>query len=255
MTELLQEQVELAWKIFHYSACFRERVTPSAPILFFGDLHGYRNSRLRILTVGLNPSLHEFPTDKPFLRFPAIVDQRNRNPYCYIEAMSQYFVIAPYSSWFNSFEALLNGMGASYYQGHESVALHTDICSPVATNPTWSRLNENIRNLLVKKGGSLWHMLMQELRPQLVVLSVAKAHLSRIKFKPLTDWQLVHAFHEKANGESRSRPYDISARWYDIECSRSLFIFGRAAHTPFGLLSARQKHEAGKLAIETYRND
>jgi len=254
MREPLLELVESAWQIFDDAARFRERVTPSAPILFFGDLHGYRNSRFRILTVGLNPSLHEFPTDSPFFRFPAIGDSRNRNPYCYIEGMSQYFSSAPYRSWFSSFEPLLNGMGASYYRGCESVALHTDVCSPVATNPTWSRLNENIRNSLVKKGGSLWHMLLQELRPQLVVLSVAKAHLSRIEFKPLADWQVVHAFHEKANGESRAQPYGISARWYNIESGRSLLVFGRAVQTPLGLLSARQKQEAGKLALETYRN-
>ena len=45
-------------------------VKPAVPILFFGDLDAYRASPLRVLTVGLNPSGHEFPADQPFRRFP-----------------------------------------------------------------------------------------------------------------------------------------------------------------------------------------
>lgn len=33
-------------------------------------------------------------------------------------------------------------MDASYYDHQTSTALHTDICSPIATNPTWTRLSE-----------------------------------------------------------------------------------------------------------------
>lgn len=44
-------------------------VVPAVPILFFGDLKAYRASPLRVLTVGLNPSLHEFPAVEPFRRF------------------------------------------------------------------------------------------------------------------------------------------------------------------------------------------
>ncbi|MCY4227702.1 MAG: hypothetical protein OXF20_08435 [Gammaproteobacteria bacterium] len=255
-SEPLFKQAELAWQIFDDAVCFRECITPAAPILFFGDLHAYRKSRLRILTVGLNPSLHEFPANTPFLRFPAIGDSKNRDLYCYLEAMSRYFCIAPYRSWFNSFEPLLNGMGSSYYhdQGFESVALHTDICSPVATNPTWSRLSKNVRNSLVKRGDCLWHMLLQELRPELVALSVAKSHLDRIRFNSLSGWEIIHRFHETDNGNRRAQPYDISAKWHEIQGGRSLFIFGRAAHKPFGLISARQKQKVGEIALEGYRN-
>ena len=37
-------------------------------------------------------------------------------------------------------------------------------------------------------------MLLEALRPQLVVLSVAKVHLKRIEFAPLTEWEAIHAF-------------------------------------------------------------
>ena len=76
--------------------------------------------------------------------------------------MSAYFCTDPYRSWFNTFEPLLNGLGASYYQGGGSRGLHTDICSPVATDPTWRCLDEVDRAALVADGGPLWHMLLME---------------------------------------------------------------------------------------------
>ncbi len=35
-------------------------VKPSVPILFFGESNRYRQSKLRVITVGLNPSKSEF---------------------------------------------------------------------------------------------------------------------------------------------------------------------------------------------------
>ena len=168
--------------------------------------------------------------------------------------MSAYFRTDPYRGWFSTFEPLLDGMEASYYQGRASTALHTDICSPVATTPTWSRLDEDIRSVLAAEGSSLWHMLLEELRPQIVALSVAKAHLKRIQFTPMTNWGVIHAFGRTASGELRSRPYEICARWYDVGGERSLFIFGAAAQKPFGTLAADHKREAGELLLEAYRD-
>ena len=102
-------------------------VKPAVPILFFGDLDAYRASSLHVLTVGLNPSLREFPSDQPFRRFPFAEDSLGREPSRYLKAMSAYFRTAPYRRWFSAFEPLLNGMKASYYHGAASTALHTDI--------------------------------------------------------------------------------------------------------------------------------
>ncbi len=46
-------------------------VDPSCPILYFGDTCRYFASPLRVATVGLNPSLAEFPSNDPYQRFPA----------------------------------------------------------------------------------------------------------------------------------------------------------------------------------------
>ena len=96
----------------------------------------------------------------------------------------------PYRGWFSAFEPVLNGLGASYYEAGGMTALHTDSCSPVATNPTWSRLHEDDCSALEADGGALWHILLEELKPQVVALSVARAHLGWIAFSPMTDWEV-----------------------------------------------------------------
>ena len=236
-------------------------VTPAVLILFFGDLDAYCASPLCVLTVGLNPSLREFPADKPFRRFPLAEDSLYQEPDCYFDyfdAMSAYFRTDPYCGWFSAFEHLLNGMEASYYDdGDKSRALHTDICSPIATNPTWSRLkktNPEALKVLEACGIPLWHMLLRELRPQIVVLSVAKEYLGRIEFKPVTEWVVIRTFTKTRSGDLRSQPYEVEACWYEIGDERSLFVFGRAAQKPFGLLSDEQKQDAGSIIVEEYNN-
>ena len=141
-----------AWRSFDSAASLKSRVSPAMPILFFGDFDTYVNSQERVLTVGLNPSRHEFPEGDPFQRFPLAEDVAAADWQRYLDALSAYFRTRPYAQWFKSFEPLINGMGASYYDGRTSTVLHTDICSPIATDPTWSQLGEADRRVLVDDG-------------------------------------------------------------------------------------------------------
>ena len=93
--QLLSEPVALAWRAFDRVADRTCRVTPAVPILFFGDLDAYRASPFRVVTVGLNPSLHEFPACEPFRRFPLAEGSRDRESSSYLDAMSAYFCTDP----------------------------------------------------------------------------------------------------------------------------------------------------------------
>ena len=42
--ENLNEVVEKAWRAFRNAGTSASRADPAVPILFFGDLHGYRSS-------------------------------------------------------------------------------------------------------------------------------------------------------------------------------------------------------------------
>ena len=150
---------------------------------------------------------------------------------------------------------MLNGLGTTYYSGESSAALHTDICSPIATDPTWSKLGGDQKSVLQADGRPLWHMLLEALKPQLVVLSVAKSHLGRIGFEPMgSSWNVIHTLRHKRNGALRLRPYEVRARWYDVGGAPSLFVLGTAAQTPFGQVSASQRRDIGKTALKVYRD-
>ena len=83
-----------SWRALDRAARMPVRVTPAAPILFVGDHGAYRASPLRVLTVGLNSSLHEFPVGQPFRRFP-LIDGCGREPGRYLDAMPSYFRTDP----------------------------------------------------------------------------------------------------------------------------------------------------------------
>ena len=154
----LGELVAAAWRAYDNARRLPSRV-PGAPILFFGDFDAYRVSSLRVVTVGLNPSLKEFPERARFSRFPLAEGDEGREPGRYIDALSAYYRTEPYRMWFGHFERFLNGAESSYYAGKAATALHTDICSPIATDPTWRELAEVDRTALEADGLPLWHAL------------------------------------------------------------------------------------------------
>jgi len=246
----------LAWSAFdaHRKALLGSGgdavVDPAVPILYFGDRDAYLSSAWRIITVGLNPSRAEFPRDDPFKRFPlarGLVEGSDD----YLAALDTYFKTDPYKSWFSSYESLLNGLDASYYPGARSTALQTDLCSPVATDPTWTKLGRDTREGLMSDGVVLWHELVRELRPDVIIVSIARAHLARIEFGAGEPFEI-----SRLEEEDRSRPYVTEGRWLDVDGHPSLMVFGQAAHRPFGLVSNIAKLGiGGRIATHLRRRD
>ena len=229
--------------------------SPGVPILFFGDLDAYMTSRPRVLTVGKNPSSKEFPAGERFQRFPRLTgDRSDRKPGTYLKAMSDYFCCDKWYKWFSDFEPVLNGAGASYFEGRASTALHTDICSPVATDPTWSRLTTNDREALEKDGSPLWNQLVTILKPQIVLLSFAREYLSLIDSTSLDDWRPIREFEAPEKDGKRRESYRICARWWDVHGEPSLFVFGQMHHgVPFQRLSKNRRREVGRAALDQYK--
>ncbi|MFI4977374.1 MAG: hypothetical protein ACHQC8_01655 [Solirubrobacterales bacterium] len=230
-------------------------VRPSVPILFFGDSDSYRASRIRALTVGLNPSREEFPRADPFSRFecPRRVDgSPDIDLAAYLRTLNEYFRLNPYRQWFDpSFEPLLSGLGASYYGGGDSTALHTDLCTPLATDPTWSRLKPGDRDLLRDSGRRLWHDLVEALEPDLVLVSIQRALAETIEFSLVEDLGVVF----ELDGPRRARPYRLEAARRSLHNGKvATFVFGQASQTPFGSVSANDKRLMGARLRERAEN-
>ena len=226
-------------------------VTPGVPVVFFGDIHGFQASRPRVVTVGLNPSLQEFPKNAPFKRFSG-ADSDDECSYIY--ALSSYFRNRPYRSWFASYEQALQGMGVSYYGGTGNIALHTDICSVLPTDPTWSRLDDSIRRQLCKEGVPLWHRLIEYLEPDIILQSTARKWLNLVQFAPLNRWERIHKFRLTKDGKQRKSPVELKAMWYRLSNDKRVFIaHAQPAQTPLGTLGDKQKRQAGKIVKEHWQ--
>ena len=152
------------------------------PIHWFGDRVAYNRSKIRIVTVGLNPSDKEFRNNnrESFnigLRFQDYEEKGLEAVY------NNYFEYNPYS-WFKSFECILNGLDASYYseKGMPNRVLHTDICSPWATDPTWSKLpNQEKKNLMENEHGfEQWKQLIRQLKPDIILFSIPEEYIKKL---------------------------------------------------------------------------
>ena len=226
-------------------------VTPAAPVLFFGDLPGYRESRPRIATVALNPSLHEFPKESPFRRFPGADSPDGSS---YLEALQGYFRTAPYGSWFGFYEQALLGMGASYYGRSSAIALHTDICSVLPTNPTWSLLDRSIQRRLAETGIPLWHRLIDCIKPDILLFSAARKWLRRIEFRALANWERIASFEWTREGRPRRSPVELEVRWYELSAGSPVLVaYARASEKPLASLSHAKKWEVGRIVKEHWR--
>ena len=144
-------------------------VKDSIPIVWFGDIDAYFASNLKVVTIGLNPSDQEFSSK----RFD-IIDFDNGNIDSQIDQLKKtlcnYFKNNPYWKWFNKYERLLDAKNCSYCNNKGNTAIHIDLMTAIATNPTWSGLKQNekarIQNI------PLFKNLLSILNPDFVLCSV-----------------------------------------------------------------------------------
>jgi hypothetical protein len=227
-----------------YDAANGLRVEPSIPILFFGDYEAFRKSKLRIVTVALNPGTLAFPVEKRWEFFPAYEKTADLQ-----EAWNQYFRTGrPIEPWMTSLDCVLHGFDASLYDSKfTNTALHTDMLSPVATQTLWSQLDKQYQDELASVGLPLWHDLIRHLKPHIVVLSVATKHLKKIRFKVVEYWKTVTSFSNMKSGQPRKTRYDVDHSVLQI-CPDHYadFLFGRATRMPFSLLSNPDKKQIGE---------
>ncbi|KAA6301957.1 MAG: hypothetical protein EZS26_001960 [Candidatus Ordinivivax streblomastigis] len=227
-------------------------VTPSLPILYFGDLSAYQNSELKVITVGKNPSSIEFSKTKEdenfsFFRFPLW----NNRQYNLVEALNEYFEVDPYMKWFSCFEPILKGMQSSYrsVDGYPNIALHTDICSPLATKPTWTILKREQQKSLFEEGFEIWKELIEELQPDVMLISVPRVLLHGIA---PTGKELI-TFDKTKNGGKRKTTYVVTEHIYPLRSGKvTKIIFGQAANKPFDTISSEQKVEIGQTIINNF---
>jgi len=222
-------------------------VKPSIPILFFGDSDRYFGSSLKVITVALNPSRKEFPDHDRFARFrsassvnPDHLDRDARASY--LTALNDYFRNVPYTAWFGWFEQVLLGLGTSYYSSQSNTAVHTDLCSPLATDPTWSLLGSR-QERYESEGMALWHQLVTLLSPDVIVISVARKYRDRIDFANPEAWG---SFVSLPRSIETKRPYVAWSQEATLPNGAvTHLLFGQAAQQPFATLDKESRRQIG----------
>ncbi|MCU1536575.1 MAG: hypothetical protein JWP82_926 [Humibacillus sp.] len=237
MTEPLDSLLVEAWQAHDRARRILPEAVPpyTAPVLWFGNSEAYLTSPLKVLTVGRNPSHHEFPTDDPWGRLPSARSREGYRP-----ALDGYFRERPLASWFRAWRELLHGLDACFWDDRPSTALHTDLCSPVPTSPTWSRLSQRQQAELVVDGVPLWHRLVNALAPDVVVFGVAYRAIDQVSFDAEGDWTPLHTV-------QRTNPYIVEGRRVRLPGGApTLLVRGRAANTPFGSVKNVDRFEIGR---------
>lgn len=233
-------------------------VKDSIPIPYFGDISAYMSSPIRVVTAALNPSDVEFRTQNgPRFDIPAGLS----GPTGLEATLSRYFKDNPYSKWFRSFEPVLNEIGASYggkisNAEYPSTALHLDICTPIATSPTWSRLGQKMREKLTDEGRQIFQALIQALRPDMIIGSVGIVHIKPLEglFVEGGSWEEVAIFRTARSGALLRAPLRVNKReMRPVGGHKPIFINGSAANTPFGRFSTERKRETGLILKKLLR--
>lgn len=224
---------------------------PSIPILYFGDHVQYQISDPKVITVGLNPSYKEFPIESRFTRFPETehIDTSQtlgeNDISTYITSLNNYFNHNP-QNWFDSYDPISNGMNTSYYMNTAgNNALHTNFCSPFATDVPWSKLKTTTQYTLGREGRKFWHRLVKILKPDIILFSTARKHLERVMFKK-SRWEIFSSITKKKDGSSRAKPYDIEVAKIRIGDKKTYLVFGQIIQLPFGTLSKDIKIQLGE---------
>lgn len=182
-----------------------ERIAGNFPILWFGDMDAYFQSEIRVITVGLNPSNREFSEPRFFTyiekmpyhcmpdfdettiyetritgRIPLTQSHWENAEFERIAwAYNNYFHINPFGAYFDCYEKALRSLcwDVSYagkklgnYKA-KNTAIHIDLKTPIATDPTWTKLPKSIQKQLTC---DLFGELVSYLRPDVVLFSTGK---------------------------------------------------------------------------------
>ena len=117
---------------------------------------------------------------------------------------------------------------------------------------TMERLKVTLTMLIVNSKKIV--QLVEQLPPELGAAEPACGSERSISVGVLSDRVDVHVFERTKDGSPRQTPFKVKARWHEVNGESSLFVFGRAAETPLGLLGDRQKRKAGVITQELFRS-
>lgn len=216
-------------------------LTKGYPILWFGDLNAYAESKCHIVTIALNPSCMEFVEERFVGAKIAIVKSDFKR---YGDAMNKYFKANPYKKWFNSYNQVINYLGASYggkmtVGSERDTAIHLDFV-PIATCPKWSDLPQKYRKVLIETYLPHLKEMLGLLDPDIIIMSVNKC-LVNLLFEDIENQRPINE--EFANDNNYIRYYRLNKDYKVDDKGTRKLIWGRCRNVPFGAISKSHREK------------
>ena len=207
------------------------------PIIWFGNIDNYLNSKKRVITIGLNPSRKEFPEMEDNQRFQrmnldSMVDSKMISDLK--QNLNSYFDRKPYVNWFRWGENVLNIFGATYYTNKQnnkdfSQGIHIDIYTSIATNPTWRGLDKENKQRLSKTGLTLFKKLLGFLNPDVILVSTNKnvfneVFVTDLGFESKPGWERYKDPTKKTSFYVRKYCHDKQLLYWIYNCNGTAFL-------------------------------
>ena len=229
------------------------------PVPYFGDLLAYLASPLRVITVALNPSNIEFVNGQR-ARFD--LNHGISGPAGLEYELSNYFKVNPYKRWFTAFENVLSGLDASYgglqaIGSYTSTAVHVDMCSPIATRPTWSYLTAAQKSVLAQKGRLIFDEIIEALKPEIIIASVGWNNIKdwNPEYANGPFWPSCISYDETKDGKKMRSVLRVQTQKMKTAGGHNyLFTNASAANIPYGRFSDNRKIAAGAMLKDVLQN-
>lgn len=260
------------WCDFNSKRSLKGVVPGSIPIIWFGDIEAFFQSKIRTVTVSLNPSLVEFSSDSrkfklSYQRFDGAEilmpksELNDDDKDQLIKIYSKYFRKDPYyKSWFQFFDLKCMGfiskygyeVGYGYNCFPQNTAIHIDYFSALATDPVYSDLKDDplyFETFCKLPNKDLFKELLSVLKPDVILFSCGhNDFLDCMKMNFGMDPKSEPEIY--CRGEKKK---EIKLRSYLID--NKLVIHGRYMSQPFAPISDELKERFFSEVFAKYQFD
>lgn len=226
MDKKLSQIIEMSWELFNKYRYIDNSliVDPSIPILWFGDLEAYEESPEgeRVITFAINPSSDEFRLTKKeefnFVRFKEGKKIYSKDSFSdsdmkiFKDTLNNYYKDEPYKKWFKWLESPLNCVNASYggklkNGDFSNTAIHIDLC-PLATSLKWGDVPKNIQKALIMDSEIILSNLIDYLKPNKILASMAQKKLENVFGKATIEKKLKKDYSDGKGGFIKKYDYN-----------------------------------------------
>ena len=261
--------IDMYWDDFNNKRELPGVIPGFIPIIWFGDIDAYFKSKIKTVTVALNPSWHEFSSNgkklnlsyQRLLGADALLSKTRLNDSEKEKLTSiynNYFCENPYYGWFMCYDTKCMGfiskygyeVGYGYNCNPRNTAIHIDFYSALPTDPVYGKLKKDPvceKTYYELPNKDLFKEFLGFLKPNVILFSSAYASfLDCMKLNYGMNKNAKPDIYHKDDKETKLRSFLIDNK---------LVIHGRNNGQPFAPISDESKDSFFGTVFDNYKFD